>query len=153
MFNKHKDLLYTALGIGVIAGFIFITFKSEQPKPVKLEFTQQPQTEESALISEILADTESFATAEEAAIEDTRQKKSALDASVPLPVVGAPLPVAWDSASAPNLGETTLSPSLQRSIAASASLSADEYTDPSSELNLARVEELRTIRKNRHKTE
>ena len=150
--KKHKDFLYTILGISVIALLIFITYKSEQPKPVKLDFDKRQQTKEHTLVSEILADTETFAAKEDSATENVPSAPP-YGTSVPLPVAGTPLPVAWESKSAPNLDEAELSPSLQRSLAASADLRTDQYTDPSSEFNLARVEELRAIRKNRHKTE
>ncbi len=149
--KKHKDFLYTFLGIGVIALLVFIVYKSKQPEPVQLDFAESPQTEEHDLVSEILADTETFAEKEDAILEQVAQ--STTYENVPLPVAGAPLPVAWDSRSAPNLDEASLSPSLQRSLAASADLRAEEYTNPRSELNLARVEDIRRIRQNRHKTE
>lgn len=149
--KKHKDFLYTLLGIGVIALLIFIVYKSKQPKPVQLDFAESPQTKEHDLVSEILADTESFAATEDAILEQVAQ--SPTYKNVPLPVAGAPLPVAWGSKPAPNLDEATLSPSLQRSLAASADLRTEEYTDSRSELNLARVEDIRSIRQNRHKAE
>ena len=151
--KQHKDFLYTILGISVIVLLIFITHKSRQSEPIQLNFTEQSQTREHELVGEILDDTESFAVAEDAAVENKPQKTSLPDTSVPLPVAGAPLPVAWESTSAPNISEVELSPSLQRSLAASVDLRTEQYTNPSSELNLRRVEDLRAIRKNRHKTE
>lgn len=145
--KKQRGLLYTLLGIGVIAMLIFITYRSEQPEPVKLNFSEKPQTKEHALVGEILADTEGFIAEEETSVNQTEQLK--LSAPVPLPVAGNPLPVAWESEPAPDIGETELSPSLQRSLAASASLRSEAYTNPSSELNLERVENIRAIRKQR----
>lgn len=149
--KKHQDLLYTLLGISVIPALILITYCSQQPKPLSLEFTEQTQSKEHSLVNEILADTETFAANEDAKLNQTTQPGA--KQPIPLPVAGAPLPVAWDSKSAPNLAESELSPSLQRSLEASASLSAEEYTNPSSDFNLERVEDLRAIRKNRHQTE
>ena len=149
--KKHKDIFYTLLGIGVVASFIVITHRSQQPEPMKLDFAGQPQSEEHIFVSDILADTEAVAAAEDARIDQASSSGSV--ESVPLPVAGAPLPVAWDSQSAPNLAESELSPSLQRSLAASASLRTEAYINPSSEFNLGRVEDIRAIRKNRHATE
>lgn len=148
--KKHKDILYTLIGVGVIALLILITYKSKQPKPIELEFSEQPKTQEHSLVEEILADTEAFATAEDARVDTEAQTSQPLSQeSTPLPVAGAPLPVAWDSKPAPTIDEVELSPSLQRSLAASAELRSETYTNPNSEFNLARVAELREIRKKR----
>ena len=105
--KKHKDLFYTILGISVTALLIVITYKSKQQKPVQLNLTEQSQTQEHELVSEILADTESFAAAEDASLD---KKAPSTPTPVPLPVAGAPLPVAWESTSAPNIDEAELSP-------------------------------------------
>ena len=149
--KKHGALFYTLLGISVIALLILITRKSEQPKPVELNLSEKPRTKEHNLVSEVLADTESFTTKEDAAVNQASQLQSFT--TPPLPVAGAPLPVAWDSQSAPDIDEVELSPSLKRSLSTSASLQSKEYTDPNSELNLDRIEDLRLIRQNRHQSE
>ena len=146
--KKHKDFLYTFLGIGIIALFVVIVYRSEQPDPVKLDFAERPQTEAHALVGEILADTEAFAAGEDAGLDRSAHAQSPT-LTTPLPVAGAPLPVAWESKPAPGMDEAELSPSLQRSLDASASLRTEAYTNPTSELNLARVEDIRAIRKNR----
>lgn len=148
--KKHKDFFYTLVGISFMALLIFIAYKSKQPKPIQLDLTEQLQTEEHSIVSVILTDTESFAAKEDAILEQIAQ--SPTYENVPLPVTGAPLPIAWDSKPAPDLDEAELSPSLQRSLAASADLRTDDYTNPRSEFNLARVEDIRTIRKKRHQS-
>lgn len=66
-----------------------------------------------------------------------------------LPVEGAPLPVAWDSAPAVDVVVAQLSPALQRSMHVSESLSHSDYSDPYSALNRQRITELREIRQQR----
>lgn len=59
----------------------------------------------------------------------------------------------WDSQAAPDLDSldwSSLSPSLQRSLAASAELATPMYTDPNSAHNLAAIDALRAIRERRH---
>ena len=148
--NKYKYLLFVVLGIAVIASLIFVFNQPEAPTSLKPDTSvslEPAQSLEDALVSEVLADTEAFAEAEDAAILEA--SVSEVPPSVPLPVSGSPLPVAWESKPAPNMDEVELSPALQRSLAASAPLRTEAYMNPSSDFNLERVESLREIRQRR----
>lgn len=148
--KKHKDFLFTLLGVAVLAGLIFAVYQSKQPEPVVIDLSQQPaKSPEHQLVSEILKDTEVFAEAEDNHLSEPRPSVAPQLNGAVIPVAGQPLPVAWDSQPAPNIDEVELSPSLQRSLAASASLRTEAYTNPSSELNLQRVADLRQIRQDR----
>lgn len=173
IMKKHKGFFYILLSVGAIALILFVTYKSQQPKLVQFDFKGKPQINEHNLANKIPFDTESFAvtenatgtipaapnkpisttfaTTEGAILEQITQTPTYKN--IPLPVAGVPLPKAWDSKSAPNLKEVELSPSLQRSLVASASLREEKYTNPESELNLTRVEDIRAIRQKRHETE
>jgi hypothetical protein len=145
--KKHKDLLLTLLAIAVIAGLIFAVKWSKRSELPTIDLSKQKaKSEEHQLVGEILKDTEAFVVAEDAALLE----KTPSTSHSPLPALGASLPAAWDSQPAPSIDEVELSPSLQRSLAASASLRTEEYINPSSDLNLERVGELRQIRQTRH---
>lgn len=144
--KKHKDFLWTLLGIAVMASLIFAVYQSKQPAPMELDLSEQTQTSEHVLVGAILADTEAFAEAEDTAAV---LQSSTIPTSAPLPVAGASFPVAWDSQPAPTMDQVELSPSLQRSLAASAPLRTEAYSNPASDLNLQRVSSLRDIRQKR----
>jgi hypothetical protein len=54
---------------------------------------------------------------------------------------------------APNFDEVALSDSLQRSLQVSAALRSESYSNPSSQLNAERIQQIRTLRKNRQSSE
>lgn len=146
--NKNKDILFTLLGIAVLAALIFAVYQSKRPDPVEIDLSNlSEKSAEHKFIGEVLDDTEAFAANEDASLKNAEGEAE----QAPLPIQGEPLPVAWESQPAPTADQVALSSSLQRSFAASASLRTDEFVNPSSDMNLQRVEDLRAIRESRHK--
>jgi len=149
--KKHKDFLYTLLGIGFMASLIFIVYKSKQPEPIQLDLSEKPKTEEHDLIGEILSDTESFTVKEDAAIESevTQQLEVESVTAPSIEPVDRVSTGSWERQAAPNIADIRLSPSLERSLEASASLRTENFSNPSSEFNSGVVGSLREIRRKR----
>lgn len=149
--KKHTDFILTLAGIALLAGMIALVYQSNQPDPIVLDFTDLPAlSDEHKHIGEALKDPEAFSVSEDMELLSRQSPAPLLSSESPLPTLGAPLPVAWESQPAPTIDEVELSPALERSLAASASLRTEDYTNPSSELNLQRIEDLREIRLQRH---
>jgi len=148
MFKRNKDLFWAAIGLCLFALFVFTLNRLKQPREVILDLgVEKELSQQHRFIETSLGNAEELAKAEDAALVSV--KPPVLPAANARPVEGAPLPVAWASKPAPEASEVKLSASLQRSLAASADLRSEQYTDPSSELNLQRVHSLRQIREKR----
>lgn len=147
MLTTKKEFLWSVGPIAIIALLVFTLNRANQPKEVTLEIEVTEKSKEHEFVANSLNQIERVIAAQEEAISRTSGNEMTLLA--PALVPGAPLPVAWQSSPAFEADAVDLSPSLERSLAAGAELRTEPYTNPSSDLNLQRIESLRDIREQR----
>jgi len=147
--SKSKDLLWAALGLSIFVGGLVYMNRQKQPEPVVIELKSDASSSpEHAMVQQALLAPDSIVQ-EDTLSEVVPVSELTQVATPELPVKGEPLPIAWESRPAPEASDVKLSASLERSLAASADLRTDEYTNPSSELNLESIASLRAIREQR----
>lgn len=145
---KNRDLIYAAIGIGAMALILLFVARQNQPQELTIDLGPERKLGDAhQMVADALMDIDSAAAQQDSATRSGPSGYAASDA--PLPVAGEPLPVAWESKPAPEASHVGLSPSLERSLAASAELRQERYTNPSSPHNLQQIETLRSIRQER----
>lgn len=140
----NRELLIGLGLLGSLAALIFTLNRAKQPDAVILEMTRDsPISEEHQLVAQAL-------NAPQFILHDeVLSAEGAPAVEAPLPVLGQPLPMAWESQPAMTLGEVEQSPEVQRTLASVEVLRASDYTNPESGLNHAVVE---LLREKRHQT-
>ncbi len=157
-YRRYPDLCWTALVLVLACFVLFTVNRSRRPRSIELPAEdptrmspEHRHVEQALLQPESIAQWEAEAESQLSA-EASDPAAPFSGASRPTPVTGTPLPATWDSAPAPDLNLSsadTLEPALRRSLAASASLRTDAFTDPGSARNQQQVEALRRLRQAR----
>lgn len=143
-----SNLTWTFAGLLLGGSVLYWVNQAKEPEALILEVEASSSNDQYDMVGDALVDPEHFAVQEDASLEASIEETDAV-VEVAITVDEAPLAAKWERQSAPSMSDVKLSPSFERSLAASASLRTDEFIGRDSQMNREVVTELRAIREAR----